>query len=454
MRSTAARAARPPAAGATRHRTSRFRRRPVGALTASHGEPAVNHFELPRRRASRRGRAAAPHRRRRSARRSMSIRPPPWSGTTGACATPCRRGPRDALIAYAVKANSNLSVLTTLAELGAGADTVSEGEIRRALAAGVPPERIVFSGVGKTAREIAFALEAGVADSTSSPSRSSSCSRRSPRRLGATAPMSPSASIPTSTPAARQDLHRQGGEQVRRLLARGRAALRQARPSCPASRSRRRLPHRQPDHRPGALRSRLRHAGRPGRATLRAEGLPVERLDLGGGLGVPYFRRAAAAAARRLRRDGRAARLGDLGVQLAFEPGRMIAANAGVLVSRGHPREATARRSLPDGRRGHERPDPPGHVRRLPRHPPGAQPAPRRRAIVDDVVGPVCETGDTFARDRDLPPLQPGDLVAFMTAGAYGAVMAGTTTPARWSPRCWSTATASPSCAPAAPMTT
>jgi diaminopimelate decarboxylase len=154
---------------------------------------------------------------------------------------------------------------------------------------------------------------------------------------------------------------------------------------------------------------------------LRADGMTVNRLDLGGGLGVPYFNQPeppspaeyAAVLAREVR---------DLDVQFAFEPGRVIAANAGVLLA-----TVLHVNQRPDGRRFlvldaamndllrpamydayHEiRPVRPRPGERLPY----------------DVVGPICETGDTFTRDRALPPLEAGDLVAFMTAGAYGAAM-------------------------------
>ncbi len=188
----------------------------------------MNHFELKGGELSLRGRALSPTSPRRWARRSMSIPPPPWSGTTRCCATPWSRpGLGDPLIAFAVKANSNVAVLRTLANLGAGADTVSEGEIRRALAAGVPPERIVFSGVGKTEARSPSPSRPASPRSTSSPSPSCDLvNQRRPADGQARDDRHPGEPRRRGR-RPRQDLHRQGREQVRRLVLRGRAPLRQ-----------------------------------------------------------------------------------------------------------------------------------------------------------------------------------------------------------------------------------
>lgn len=325
------------------------------------------------------------------------------------------------LIAYAVKANPNLSVLATLARLGAGADTVSEGEIRRALAAGVPPSRIVFSGVGKQEGEIAFALKAGISEINVESEPEMQLVARLAGEIGLPARIAirvnpdvaagGHAKITTggadskfgvsfseaerlyTAAAAEPRLHPVGltchiGSQITALE-----------PMEAAFRRMRELVER-----------------------LRARGLKVERLDLGGGLGVPYFNQpeppSPVAYARMV-----AGVLQGLRIGLAFEPGRMIAANAGVLLTR-----VLHIHERPEGRRfvvldaamnDLIRPamyDAYHDIRAVkPR--PGAP-------IIADVVGPVCETGDTFSRDRKLPPLDADDLLAFMSAGAYGASMA------------------------------
>lgn len=326
----------------------------------------------------------------------------------------------EALIAFAVKANSNLSVLATLARLGCGADTVSEGEIRRALTAGIPSERIIFSGVGKTDVELAFAIDKGVrqinVESSAELDRLiavAAAKGAAPAIAIRVNPKIGAGGHAKITTGGAGDKFGVPIEEAMALYARASAS-----------------PHVTPvglachigsqitDLSP--LESAFRVLRRM-TESLRADGHDVTRLDLGGGLGVPYYGEAetpspadyVAMAARVL--DG-------LNVEAAFEPGRLMAANAGVLLSR-----VIQVNERTDGRRFLVLDAAMNDLMRPALYDAFHDLKPVRpvegAALPHDIVGPVCETGDTFARDRDLPPLQAGDLVVFMSAGAYGAVM-------------------------------
>ena len=323
-------------------------------------------------------------------------------------------------IAYAVKANGNLSVLATLARLGAGADTVSEGEIRRALVAGIPPSRIVFSGVGKTDSELRFALDVGVAQINIEAAAEFERLSRVARDLGVTPTVSfrvnpaigAGGHAKITTGAADNKFGVSVAEAEQLYAAAPGAGLNAVGLAC-------HIGSQIVDLAPlaaafGVMKDLV--------LRLRSSGLAVERLDLGGGLGAPYFDTSdppspadfAAMAAEVV---------GGLGLDLAFEPGRVIAANAGVLVSsviHVNTRADGHRFVVLDaGMNDLVRPamyDAFHDIRPV---------VPRSgEATACDVVGPVCETGDTFARQRSLPPVQAGDLMVFMTAGAYGAAMA------------------------------
>ncbi|MBX3478726.1 MAG: diaminopimelate decarboxylase [Brevundimonas sp.] len=326
------------------------------------------------------------------------------------------------LIAFAVKACSNLSVLATLAAEGCGADTVSEGEIRRALAAGIPADRIIFSGVGKTDAELAFALDAGVrqinVESEVELDRLAAVAAGRGVRATLAIRVNPDVGAGGHAKITTGGAGDKFGVPVQEALALyARAAA---------------SPHLRPVGLACHIGSQIRDLAplkaafqvlRDMTLTLRARGMTVQRLDLGGGLAAPYAETDETPDVRAYV-DMAAGVLEGLGVEAAFEPGRLLAANAGVLLSRVIQVNARS-----DGRRFLVLDAAMNDLMRpalydafhglVPVRPRGGA----EQAY--DVVGPVCETGDTFARDRPLAPLQAGDLVAFTGAGAYGAVMAG-----------------------------
>ena len=326
----------------------------------------------------------------------------------------------DALVAYSVKANSNLAVLHVMREEGAGADVVSGGELKRALKAGMSPDRIVFSGVGKTRAEMAEALDAGIfqfnvesdAELDALNEVALSKSERAAIAFRINPDIAAGGHEKISTGKA-EDKFGVNWETARALYAKA-AALKGVDPVGI-------------DFHIGSQISDLapfeRALARVGDiiAALRADGRTIARLDVGGGLGVPYGDgpappepKAYADLVRRM--------TAPLGVKLIFEPGRMIAANAGILVSRVlYVKEGAAKKFLilDAGMNDLMRPAlyDAFHAIEPVRERAGA-------AQTYDIVGPVCESADRFARARVLAPMEAGDLVAIMTAGAYGASLA------------------------------
>ena len=331
----------------------------------------------------------------------------------------------DALVCYAMKANSNQAVLTTLARLGAGADVVSEGELRRALAAGIPANRILFSGVGKTAREMDFALQAGILcfNVESEPELELLSARAV--ALGKVAAVSlrinPDVDAKTHKKISTGKAENKFGipwQRARAVYARA-ATLPGIRVTGIDTHIGSQITDLQPFDDAFALLVDLV-------GTLRADGHAIEHVDLGGGLGIPYrtdnspppLPDAYAAIVRK--------RVGPLGLKVMFEPGRLIVGNAGILVAEViYVKEGDAKNFLVVDAAMNDliRPtlyDAFHDIR------PVVQAGPDAPRMTVDIVGPVCETGDYIGLDRDLPRLKAGDLIAVGTAGAYGAVQAGT----------------------------
>jgi diaminopimelate decarboxylase len=330
--------------------------------------------------------------------------------------------PERPLICFAVKANSNLAVLRVFARLGAGADVVSEGELRRALAAGIPPERIVFSGVGKTAAELETALEAGVhqinVESMPELRRLSEIAVRRGAIARAAIRVNPDIDALTHVKIATGKKENKFGIDIEDAFEAYRLASELAgiEPVGLAMHIGSQLVALEPYR---AAFARLAELV----LDLRAEGFAVRRLDLGGGLGIRYHAETPPepGAYAALVRDAFA----GIDVDLAFEPGRALCGAAGLLVAAVvYVKESAAKRFVILDAAMNDLIRPAlydaWHDIVPVRLAAGAVLSPA------DVVGPVCETGDTFALDRDLPPLAEGDLVAFTTAGAYGAVMSST----------------------------
>jgi diaminopimelate decarboxylase len=331
----------------------------------------------------------------------------------------------DPLVCYAIKANSNQAVIATLGRLGAGMDVVSEGELRRARTAGVPPDRIIFAGVGKTREEMAYALNEGIhgfnvesepeLEALSEVASSLGLIARIALRVNPDVDAKTHAKI--STGKAENKFGVPYGDAPR-LYDRARSL-----PGIAAAGIHMHIGSQITDLQPFRDAFRLM---RDLVGTLRVAGHTLEHLDLGGGLGVPYLSGNDIPPSPQAYADVVRETVGDLGLKLALEPGRMIVANAGVLVSR-----------VIYAKRGSEKTftvvDAAMNDLIRPtlyeaEHEiwPVSEVAKAAPLITQDIVGPVCETGDYLALARTLPPFAAGDLLAFMTAGAYGAAMSST----------------------------
>jgi diaminopimelate decarboxylase len=331
--------------------------------------------------------------------------------------------PEGALVAFSVKANGNLAVLKTLALLGAGADVVSGGELAKALAAGIPAERIVFSGVGKTVEEMHQALTAGIyqfnVESEPELLALDEVARELNRRAPITLRINPDVDAKTHAKITTGTAETKFGipfAHARAAYARA-AALKNIEIVGIDVHIGSQLTDLEPF---AAAFEKVADLTR----TLRADGHSITRLDLGGGLGVPYENNNMPPPDPTAYGKVVARVTEGLGCRLIFEPGRLIAANAGVLVSKVlYVKQGDAKTFLilDAGMNDLLRPalyDAHHEIVAV------AEPEAGAARVAYDVVGPVCETSDLFAAARQLPELKSGDLVAILSAGAYGATMA------------------------------
>jgi diaminopimelate decarboxylase len=330
----------------------------------------------------------------------------------------------DHMICYAMKANSNQAVIRTMAELGAGMDVVSEGELRRALAAGVPARKIVFSGVGKTAREMALALREGIAcfnvESEPELELLSEVAKRVAQRAAVSIRVNPDVDAKThhkiSTGKA-EDKFGISYKRAREVYARA-AELPAIDIAGIDMHIGSQITELAPFEKAFMLLADLTEE-------LRRDGHNIRHLDLGGGLGVPYrgsndvppHPDEYAAMVKRV--------LGPLNLKFVLEPGRMIVGNAGVLVSRViYVKDGAEKHFVIQDAAMNDLIRPTLYDAYHEIVPVSAPDGPE--TMLTDVVGPVCESGDYLAKSRRLPKVAAGDLLATMTAGAYGAVQAGT----------------------------
>jgi diaminopimelate decarboxylase len=330
----------------------------------------------------------------------------------------------DHLICYAMKGNSNQAVIKTLADLGAGMDVVSEGELRRALAAGVPARKVVFSGAGKTAHEMALALKEGIScfnvESEPELELLSAIALRTGQRASVSIRINPDVDAKTHHKITTGKAENKFG--ISYLKATEVYARASQLPGIEIAgidmHIGSQITELEPFEKAFRLMAELT-------TELKSQGHNIRHLDLGGGLGVPYrgtndvppHPDEYAAMVKRV--------LGPLGLKFVLEPGRMIAGNAGILVSRViYVKEGVAKSFVIQDAAMNDLIRPTlydAYHEIVPvKEPTGGE------TMIADVVGPICESGDYFAHARRLPKLAQGELIAVMTAGAYGAVQAGT----------------------------
>jgi diaminopimelate decarboxylase len=332
---------------------------------------------------------------------------------------------QDHSICYSMKANSNQAVVKTLVDLGSGIDVVSEGELRRALALGVPGRKIVFSGIGKTAREMALALKERIAcfnvESEPELELLASVAVRLGTRANISLRVNPDVDARTHAKITTGKAENKFGiafADAKRVYAKARA-LDGIEVTGIDTHIGSQITELQP------FETAFKRIGDLTRE-LRSEGHDIRHIDLGGGLGVPYrgtndvppHPDEYAAMVKRT--------LGHLGCKLVLEPGRMITGNAGILVSRViYVKKGTIKSFVIQDAAMNDliRPTLYDAWHEII---PVTEPVDGTREMTADIVGPVCETGDYFALDRKLPELEQGDLLAIMTAGAYGAAQSGT----------------------------
>ena len=329
------------------------------------------------------------------------------------------------LVCYAVKANSNQAVIATLAKLGAGADVVSGGELKRALKAGVPAQKIMFSGIGKTAGELALALDENIfcvnVESEPELELLSEIAVSKGKTAHVSVRVNPDVDAKTHAKIATGKSENKFGipiSRAREVYSRA-AKLKGLRVAGVDMHIGSQIVEMKPFDDAFALLSDFVR-------TLRGDGHTISHVDLGGGLGIPYREdndpppdpAAYAAVVKRATRG--------LDCKLISEPGRLIVGNAGILVTRViylKRGEAKTFVIVDAGMNDLIRPtlyEAHHEIR------PVAAPQSGAKRVTADVVGPVCESGDFLALERDMPEPKPGDLIAVMTAGAYGAVQAGT----------------------------
>ncbi len=331
----------------------------------------------------------------------------------------------DTLVCYAMKANSNQAVIGTLAKLGAGADVVSGGELKRARAAGIPADKIVFSGIGKTAAELSLALDEGILCINVESEPELELLSAIAVAKGVKAPVSirvnPDVDAKTHHKIATGKAENKFGipiSRARDVYAHA-AKLKGIKVAGVDMHIGSQITDLEPFQNAFTMLAEFVRR-------LRADGHAIAHVDLGGGLGIPYHESNEPPPLPDAYAEVAKTTMRDIGCRLIFEPGRLLVGNAGILVTQvlyvkhGEAKNFVIvdaamndliRPTLYDAH----------HDVKPVKEPPAA--AGRIRA---DVVGPVCESGDYLARDREMPEPKSGDLLAVMTAGAYGAVQAGT----------------------------